>query len=820
MPDSETGSAAPRSCRLSREAGTTGQSAAWQTLVSGLQNGVAPAQFMHSIDIASHQLGNRAFMHWVGALQAGGVDVADRDGGAQDDPPAAPLQLMPKKRKKTGTTETPEALQEEPPENVAATLETPAESGAVAGPEPEETSLQAGPEGAAVAKKKKKKKKSRVQVALNTLRADGVETFQRYIEAEVGETGLLRDLTERINRAQDLENVRDAALGVVAARLRALEREAGTAMQQAAGPGQGEIVETAVITPMKMTLSYREQGLVDSCIKGDVYKLRNLLKVRSIDINMATEWGTLLSLTAFYGHTAIARELLSTPAIDVNLGQWKGATPLFLAASHGHVDLVRLLLATRGINPNLGMLGEKTTPLIIAAYKGHEEVVKILLTASSVRINLRQADGSTALFAATQANFPGIVEALARRGADVNLTLFDGTPPLCLAAFKSNIEVLKRLLQAPGVQVDQLSQSQVTALFYAAEQGHKQVVELLLENGADPDIADKNQVGSLHIACLHGQTEIVELLLNAGADMELKAEQEYTCYEIAKIRGHQEIMRLIEERRPDGEARQAHIEELSLQDQPEQTGPLSQAVTVPAAQPAPLPESGVGSKPGPVGTEQGDAASAASPDTAPDSPPPAPIPQSPLERAKTESIGTVLDKLRNDWLDPLDGIRLLEQVNTVADLDGLCTIFNRLAGIERKKFRSGRRPLWRRVQAAGALPADVGPDGFALGEKQGLDAEAVENEIKRRLDQGCHRFVSSAVNDMEFGRGKLTSGYPGLLHVSAGVPGAGSCTIFFYPQDEGKQIRIVGLGHHLDRRTYQLNYATAELQGRRTFRLN
>ena len=96
----------------------------------------------------------------------------------------------------------------------------------------------------------------------------------------------------------------------------------------------------------------------------------------------------------------------------------------------------------------------------------------------------------------------------------------------------------------------------------------------------------------------------------------------------------------------------------------------------------------------------------------------------------------------------------------------------------------------------------------------------MENEIKRRLDQGCHRFVSSAVNDMEFGRGKLTAGYPGLIHVSAGVAGAGSCSIFFYPKDEGKQIRIVGLGHHLDRRTYRLDYAAAELQGLRTIRLN
>ena len=189
-------------------------------------------------------------------------------------------------------------------------------------------------------------------------------------------------------------------------------------------------------------------------------------------------------------------------------------------------------------------------------------------------INLRQADGSTALFAATQANFPGIVEALARRGADVKLTLFDGTPPLCHAACKGNIEVLKRLLQAPGVQVDQLSQSQATALFYAAEQGHKQVVELLLENGADPDMADKNQVGPLHIACLHGQTEIVELLLNAGAYMESRTEQKYTCFEIARIRGHQVIMRLIEGRMRDRHVEQPRIEELSPCLRPAEPAPL------------------------------------------------------------------------------------------------------------------------------------------------------------------------------------------------------------------------------------------------------
>ena len=812
MPDSETGSGALQSCRLSRDAGFTGQSGAWQTLVSDLQNGVAPVPFMHSMDVASHQLGNRAFMHWVGALQAGGVDVADRDAGAQGAPPAAPLQLMPKKRKKTGTTETPEALQEEPPENVAATLETPAESGAVAGPEPEETSLQAGPEGAAVAKKKKKKKKSRVQVALNTLRADGVEAFQRYIEAEVGETGLLRDLTERIYRAQDLENVRDAALGVVAARLRALDPQAGAATSQPA--------EKAVIASFRSELNPRELEIFRCCMIGDVRKLRQRLNFGSVDINMAIQDATPLCYAAYHGHVAIVRELLSVPGIDVNLAQQFGGTPLYLAAQRGHATVVDLLLSARAINPNLAVL-VGATPLCVAAEKGHEAIVESLLKFPSIQVDACRDDGVTPLLMATQKGNPGVVELLLRADARVNVTFADGTAPLHVAVNNGNFDVAEVLLRSPEIRVNQRTETLVTALAVACKHGHKELVRLLLENGADPNMVNDAGIAPLHLVCLLGYTEIAEMLLNAGADQDvrMRSEEQFTPFQLARLGGQKQIIVLLDKKRCQRVER-VHMEELSLQDQPEQAAQLPQAHEIATAEPAPLTESGVGSKPEPAGTEQTEAASAASPDTAPDSPPRSAKPQSPLERAKTEFIGTVLDKLRNDWLDPLDGIRLLEQVNTVADLDSLCTIFNRLAGIERKKFRSGRRQLWRGVPAAEAAPADAGPCGFALGEKQGLDAEAVEDEIKQHLAQPYHRFVRQAVNDMEFGRGKLTAGYPGLIHVSAGVAGAGSCSIFFYPKDEGKQIRIVGLGHHLDRRTYRLDYAAAELQGLRTIRLN
>ena len=400
-----------------------------------------------------------------------------------------------------------------------------------------------------------------------------------------------------------------------------------------------------------------------------------------------------------------------------------------------------------------------------------------------------------------------MVELLLRADARVNVAFADASAPLHVAVNNGNFDVAKVLLRSPEIRVNQRTETLVTALAVACKHGHKELVRLLLENGADPNMVNDVGIAPLHLVCLLGYTEIAEMLLNAGADQDvrMRSEEQFTPFQLARLGGQKQIIVLLDKKRCQRVER-VHMEELSPCLRP--------------AEPAPLPESGVGGGPEPAGTVQADVASADSPETTPDSLSAAAKPQSPLERAKTEFIGTVLEKLRNDWLDPLDGIRLLEQVNTVADLDGLCVIFNRLAVIERKKFRAGRRPLWRGVQTAEESPADAGPYRFALGERQGLGAEAVEDEIKRRLAQSYHRFVSQAVNDMEFGRGKLTAGYPGLLHASAGIAGVGSCSVFFYADANTRMIRIVGIGHHLDRGTYRLDYTAAELRGLRTLRLS
>ena len=813
-----------------------GQFLSLQTLAEGIQGGIPSLQFSDSIQSGNRHMGNRAFLRWVGELHGDRQDVHIRGLPAQGlQHPAlprtrpAPLQLMPKKhKKKVPAAEEPQkALPEAPPQ---------------ASEEPVPVLVAAVPE-------EKKKKKSRVQVALNTLRAgkevgEGVEAFRRYIEVEIGETVLLHTLVERITRADDLEDRQAAALRTVEERMRRLDPEHAVPVgSQATARVQGQAAEMAVVAPAKTALSYRERDLFDCCFRGDVRKFKQLFKFKTVDVNLATEHGTLLYIAAVKGYTAIARELLSKPGIDVNLAQKIGVTPLCAAAELGHVELVRLLLAAPGINPNLGTFRVGTTPLTAAAYKGHLEVVELLLTARNSNINVRQHNGATALCIAAQDNFPGIVELLVRSGANVNLALDDGTSPLCAAAFMGGTEVVKRLFQAQDIQVDRTTCKQVTALAYASQQGHKDIVEFLLDKKADPNIADDEGVAPLHFTCIHGYADIARMLLNAEADMELRAGGKYTPYHIAQLLGHQALADLLKAHRRNKVGQAAKFGKLSpclrpqgqaLEDQPGRPSPakvpsasLLQADIVPAVQPdeavATPPvtlESGAA-----VGMELAGMAqvvegpvdiSEAVPGTGSQSM----EPQSPLARARKEFIQEILRKLREDWLDPLDGIRLLEAVNTVTDLDGLCVIFNRLAGIERKKFRGGRRQLWRGVPAAEAAPADAGPCGFALGERQGLDAEAVEDEIKQHLAQPYHRFVSQAVNDMEFGRGKPTTGYPGLLHASAGIAGVGSCRVFFYADANTRVIRIAGIGHHLDRGTYRLDYAAAELRGLRTIRLS
>ena len=176
----------------------------------------------------------------------------------------------------------------------------------------------------------------------------------------------------------------------------------------------------------------------------------------------------------------------------------------------------------------------------------------------------------------------------------------------------------------------------------------------------------------------------------------------------------------------------------------------------------------------------------------------------------------VFQKTSSDLIQSEDGIRLLEEIDASTDTDQLCNLHHHLAHAERRLARSQRRVKPRinvKVEpGVASTPPAADSITFTLGESAGLSAEQVEDAIRQHLDQRYHRFVSQAVNNMEFGRGKSASSLAGVLHSSSGIPGVGSCCVF-YSIDEKRpgEILILGIGHHVGRTTYRLAYASEKL---------
>ena len=816
-----------------------------EQLVAGMRGGVDEREFRAGIEAGQRMLGNRVFMHWVGELQCGEQE-------------AAPLQLMGKKKKRQAAPDKPGS--EAVPDSAGKTAGAGKVEGEGAAPEGEKKPgagdplPQPGAQAAALPVEKKKKK-SRVQVALNTLRGEGgVAAFGKYVDAEIGEAALLRILVERINRAADLGDVRKAALGIVEGRLEEPDPAAGAGKPGTLVPAQDQPPglrpqrqgwEEPEIAPVKSEFSRREMELFGACIKGEVGRFRRFLRHGNVDTNMADKFGTLLCHAAYNGNTAIVRELLLIADIDVNLAQQAGATPLYLAAQWGHVkvvelllsvpginanlatnmgvtplhvaaqkgylEVVRMLLAARGINVNPVIHDKHTTPLHLAIYMGHEDVAGLILEAPDIDVDQQDEGGLTAVHFAAEYNLPGVAGQLVRRGADVNLTLSLGVTPLFIAARSGHLEVVRALLHAPGVRINQVTGGRYVALGIAAQMGHKDIVKLLLRKGADPNVQSGTGLTPLHVACLHGYTAIVQMLLHAGADADAKVDDPegegltQTPYGLAELGGQWEVMFVLAAHRRRKQEAPRRLERSSITEMSGQD----------TGTPSPL-----------SGKETEGETDAVTADVSPA--PPTPVlpdegshetkPPAPLAQAKDGLRQEVLGRLRADNLDPHTGIRLLIDVNATDSIDALCVLYNRLAHIERIKERARRR-IRRREELpvpAGAVPAAADPAAapeFALDGNTGLDAERVEVEIKRHLGQKYHRFVSQAVNDMEFGRGKPTTGHRELWHVSAGIPGVGSCSVFYYLDAARNRIRIVGIGRHVGRAAYQLDYAAGELGG-------
>ena len=179
------------------------------------------------------------------------------------------------------------------------------------------------------------------------------------------------------------------------------------------------------------------------------------------------------------------------------------------------------------------------------------EIIKDLIE-KGVDINLQDADGWTALFAACNDGNAQLTDILLNADADPNISTNEGTwegiSPLMRASQTGNHEIVKLLIQK-GADVNKKDQDGWTALHWACDEqrdGHDQVVDLLLQANADVNICSTvAKLSPLMLACDDKFPQAVKSLLDKEADVNLQQEDGKTALYIACDHNEDEIVEML-----------------------------------------------------------------------------------------------------------------------------------------------------------------------------------------------------------------------------------------------------------------------------------
>ncbi len=199
--------------------------------------------------------------------------------------------------------------------------------------------------------------------------------------------------------------------------------------------------------------------------------------------------------------------------------------------------------------PTHAMAQAPDAALIEAAARGNAAEVRNLL-ARGAGVRARDAEGRTALVAATYGNHVEAARQLIAAGADVNAQDNIRNSAFLLAGARGYLEIMRMTLAA-GADLKSTNRYGGTALIPACHYGHVDTVRELLNTKIDIDHVNNLGWTALLEAVILGDggaahTEIVRLLVRAGANTQIADREGVTPLVHARRRGYKEIQTILE----------------------------------------------------------------------------------------------------------------------------------------------------------------------------------------------------------------------------------------------------------------------------------
>ena len=300
------------------------------------------------------------------------------------------------------------------------------------------------------------------------------------------------------------------------------------------------LLDSDIITDIDRKEEDDEVGgtaLINASCNGHESCVRLLLEAGADKEARSKSGGTALMIASAEGHESCVRVLLASGA-DKDAVNNGGATALTVASENGHDSIVQVLVEAGADTSGLTLV-----EFMKAAKSGDESRVQDLLE-SGVDIEVRGANGFTALMNASDHGRESCVRLLLQAGADVHAKSSHGSTALTCAS-ESGHEACVRALLETGADVHASDNDGDTALACASLKGHESTVRVLLEAGADKDVKDNAGNTALIYASMFDHESCVRALLEAGADKEAKEKDGKTALILASEKGNEAVVTVL-----------------------------------------------------------------------------------------------------------------------------------------------------------------------------------------------------------------------------------------------------------------------------------
>lgn len=131
-----------------------------------------------------------------------------------------------------------------------------------------------------------------------------------------------------------------------------------------------------------------------------------------------------------------------------------------------------------------------------------------------------------------------------QKHADLNVSNPGGWTPLQEAAENGHLNIVKLLIDN-GAFLDQADKEGRTALYWSSKTGEAKVVEYLLQKGANPNLTKLNGQSPLHATVIYKQPAVAKVLLQYGANPHQRDLENISPVDMAMLSQQKDLLNVL-----------------------------------------------------------------------------------------------------------------------------------------------------------------------------------------------------------------------------------------------------------------------------------